>query len=536
MPVTVRKILQLPELKGFQLLAGESGLDNDIQYVDSMEVPEIGPWLKKWELMMTTGYALKGEEDALLHLIEELHRVQAAGLCIKTRFIGPLPEKALRRADELGLPLIQLPDEMSFAETVNFLIKFLVDDQNRRLEFSEKIHKRFTELELSGGSFEQIGQLLYSALGFPVIITDEQFRIYSMVSPDNEELREQFFNMLDSGFERDFSAMDSQEEFLRGNRDGFSLWVRKARSKERVCGFIFLAVSPDKLDEMARIVLDHAVTTITLEIMKQEALNQHHRLMNDNLFIDIIMQNIKTEEEARYRAQQQSWPQPPLLLAMMDINAFEELSQNRTEYQLLELKKSVGTIITQELEGQGITGAVISQSDRFFCVLSNRFWQQVPDMFQRILDRVREEISVDMTAGYVTGIPSYTGLWQAHNESLDAIHICRIEGIGCACIEDHRLEQAILRGKDNIYLKKYVENTIGKLEQYDRETGSDLLHVLEELVRNMGIRTKTAEALFLHRNTLLYRIKKMEQLTGCDLSRNDHLLHMALALMIRPYL
>jgi DNA-binding PucR family transcriptional regulator len=52
----------------------------------------------------------------------------------------------------------------------------------------------------------------------------------------------------------------------------------------------------------------------------------------------------------------------------------------------------------------------------------------------------------------------------------------------------------------------------------------------------MGVRTKTADALYLHRNTLLHRIQKIEQLTGRDLSRSKELTDLALALRMRPFI
>ncbi|EJW91354.1 protein containing Helix-turn-helix, Fis-type domain protein [gut metagenome] len=52
------------------------------------------------------------------------------------------------------------------------------------------------------------------------------------------------------------------------------------------------------------------------------------------------------------------------------------------------------------------------------------------------------------------------------------------------------------------------------------------------LIQNMGVRTQAAEALFLHRNTLLYRIRKIEQLLNCDLSNGEELIKLAIALKV----
>ena len=65
---------------------------------------------------------------------------------------------------------------------------------------------------------------------------------------------------------------------------------------------------------------------------------------------------------------------------------------------------------------------------------------------------------------------------------------------------------------------------------------SELLETLEVLVNNLGARNVTANALHLHRNTLIYRIKKIENQTGYDLSDPNSILEIALALRIKKFL
>ena len=54
-------------------------------------------------------------------------------------------------------------------------------------------------------------------------------------------------------------------------------------------------------------------------------------------------------------------------------------------------------------------------------------------------------------------------------------------------------------------------------------------------MNNLGARNVTANALHLHRNTLIYRIKKIENQTGYDLSDPNSILEIALALRIKKF-
>ena len=55
MPFSIEKMLQLREFKDCTVIAGHKGINRVIQCVDTMEVPDITPWLQCGELLITTG-------------------------------------------------------------------------------------------------------------------------------------------------------------------------------------------------------------------------------------------------------------------------------------------------------------------------------------------------------------------------------------------------------------------------------------------------------------------------------------------------
>ena len=58
MALTIKDALNFGGLKKCRLIAGKKGLSNIILHANSMEIPDIEPWLTKGELLITTGYAL----------------------------------------------------------------------------------------------------------------------------------------------------------------------------------------------------------------------------------------------------------------------------------------------------------------------------------------------------------------------------------------------------------------------------------------------------------------------------------------------
>jgi hypothetical protein len=67
---------------------------------------------------------------------------------------------------------------------------------------------------------------------------------------------------------------------------------------------------------------------------------------------------------------------------------------------------------------------------------------------------------------------------------------------------------------------------------YDREHGTELVRTLEVFLRCSGSWTKAAEVMFVHVNSLRYRIRRIEELTGRDLSSLEDQAALLLALRL----
>ncbi|MBD0291099.1 MAG: GAF domain-containing protein [Thermoleophilia bacterium] len=67
-------------------------------------------------------------------------------------------------------------------------------------------------------------------------------------------------------------------------------------------------------------------------------------------------------------------------------------------------------------------------------------------------------------------------------------------------------------------------DAVARLAEYDRQRGTSLLRTLEEFLRRRGNVSSTAEALYVHPNTLRQRLRRIHELTGIDLRRDDWLM------------
>src|SRR5215831_14301707 len=106
MGLAVREVLAAPCLARARVLAGERGLDRIVSRLNVMEVPDILPWVKPYELLLTTGYPLRDDPAALVRLVGDLAERDLAAIAIKFhRYIDVLPAEVLAEADRRGFPV-----------------------------------------------------------------------------------------------------------------------------------------------------------------------------------------------------------------------------------------------------------------------------------------------------------------------------------------------------------------------------------------------------------------------------------------------
>ena len=86
-------------------------------------------------------------------------------------------------------------------------------------------------------------------------------------------------------------------------------------------------------------------------------------------------------------------------------------------------------------------------------------------------------------------------------------------------IGDLGVYQLILNLTDHERLSDFCENTLGVLTEYDLRQNADLIKTLEAFFNCHGNLSQTAESLIVHRNTLLYRMNRINEIAGIDLSR-----------------
>jgi PucR family transcriptional regulator, purine catabolism regulatory protein len=113
-------------------------------------------------------------------------------------------------------------------------------------------------------------------------------------------------------------------------------------------------------------------------------------------------------------------------------------------------------------------------------------------------------------------------LRRSYHEARCALEASALTGVDTpevASYKDLGAFQLLLSLQDEDALRLYCDNLLGPLENGEGDYGDELMRSLEAFIEQNGQWERAARQLFCHRHTLRYRIRRIEELTGRDLSR-----------------
>jgi len=127
---------------------------------------------------------------------------------------------------------------------------------------------------------------------------------------------------------------------------------------------------------------------------------------------------------------------------------------------------------------------------------------------------------------------SLVDLRQSYYEAHYAIKIRKLKGDSSviASFDDLGSYGLLLGLQDTLSLEVFYDSVLGKLHDYDEQSSSDLVKSLACFLEANGHWGEAAERLYVHRHTLRYRMKRVEEISGRDLGSSQDRMEFWLAL------
>ena len=161
--------------------------------------------------------------------------------------------------------------------------------------------------------------------------------------------------------------------------------------------------------------------------------------------------------------------------------------------------------------------------------------EELEEIAHHVEESIAEEFGITSVIGIGTVVCHLRELADAYKEAQTAIEVGKVfdteksiinyENLGIG-----RLIYQLPTTLCEIFLSEVFKKS--SIDALDQET---LFTINKFFENNLNV-SETSRKLFVHRNTLVYRLEKIKKLTGLDLRQFDHAIVFKVALMVRKYL
>lgn len=180
--------------------------------------------------------------------------------------------------------------------------------------------------------------------------------------------------------------------------------------------------------------------------------------------------------------------------------------------------------------------AIFSNHLELLIVMGNYTEEQTRDFVWDIYSHATQIISKgeSLTAGCGKLTQSIRCLWKSYNQarSIQRLQNNSKQDNPVIFYSDMGIYKLLMGIEDREIIEEYYEKTILPLIEYDNKNDSDLAIVLRSYLRHNGSVKETSDELFVHRNTINYKLSKISEILGLDLSLLNSRLILSLGFML----
>ncbi|NLE45870.1 MAG: hypothetical protein GX620_14200 [Chloroflexi bacterium] len=534
---TVEEVQRLALPSEARLAGGAGGLHHLVQWAHRMSVyPPAFANLEEAEFALLTieDLTLLDERLTLGRVVETLAELRATGLAV----IGNVPDEAVAVADQLNLPLFRLPSASDLRDIERDIIRLIVEREAQLDRRGRQIYRQLAQLAIENRGLSAIATELLHITKKPIIIQDEHLTVQASAWP--ETLAVESPTMVALADDTELRA------WLRGRQlngetplytetpitpVGWTRGVATIIIEGRLAGYLSTLSPEGGMDDLDRLAVERGALVCAVEMAKQRAVEAARDRLHSELLDLILTASGDDERIVARRAAEMHYDLGGMHVVCV-FDAGEErasvLVNLASEFRATLLETGIRAFLST-YEGQLVAlctaedPAVLRQIEALAEAARVQFMRFAPD--------------VHISAGIGRPGQELTGLRRSFVQAGEALTLARtlFGEDRVLAFSDLGMYRLLCRLQDCEELNEFFAQTLAPLVKYDSSHHTELVPTLEAYFAHQGNVSQTAESLFLHRNSLLYRLERINQITGLDLANADDRFSLELALRIRPF-
>lgn len=372
-----------------------------------------------------------------------------------------------------------------------------------------------------GKNLQEIIQETANMLENPVLLPDSSGRLIA-VSSDKEIPDPVSMNLVSSGYvtgkfiqemqsgKLDIKIMESQGPILfdYGPFKDIRRIVSKIIVQKRTVAYLLVLETERRFREEDYEVIRMICDVISLNMSMKQSLSNYTGEFHEHLMIDLLNEN-ETDSIIQNAVDTKRWN----LTGSFSLVAACAPSSCADDYLYLEyLRMRVRNLIP---------ACKSVYYDRHLVLLLNR--KEGKQQIQIKTDLEKLFLEEQLAAGESIQFTNIMDIKKYYIQAVKSIELGQLleHQHGLFEYEDYYVYDLLNIAGGKTDLKDYCHQSLEILLRYDMSNGTDYFETLHEYLKHAMNKTRTADILYIHRNTMDHRIRKISELTGMDLADGE---------------
>lgn len=545
MEFRVKDLLTISSLKDAVVLSGQNYLNNVIKGATIMEAPDITDWLKGGELILTSLYPIRSfNDEEQKQFIGKLAEKGVSALVIKNhRFVTEIPQSIVGAGEAFSLPIIQLPKEIPYVDVIYPVMGEIMNNQVIKLQYYKEIHDRFTTLSLADEGPEKIIETLESLIGNPIALFDRNFQCIASTLPSLAvfELVEKipYYKQTEEIKFPHFRQIVKYPE-LNGQK-GYQIVV-PIETINHIKTYLLIGEVNRPLEELDFIAVENAATALSLELVKQFAVAEVDKKFKNDLLEELIEGKIKSPASIYQNANLIGWDLTGSFVAVLfKVSKNSETISSKRNKRGLSIQNEA---LVYEAIQRYMPNNIIGTKSSFVIVLwkieeidkNNMVWmsrlKEIASNIQELIKTQNSKIELQVGIGNIAN--NITEISNSFKKAQDALELGEIlngkEAI--TAFSELGIFRLLSQIDDFSLLKTFIPASLQKLLDYPQVNKGDLLQTLKVFLECNQNATRTAQVLYVHHKTAVYRLDRIKEITGMKFEDPEEMLSVQVGLKI----
>ncbi|MBI5669190.1 MAG: helix-turn-helix domain-containing protein [Chloroflexi bacterium] len=538
--ITVEDVRKLALPLGTRVVAGDGQLNRSVSWTTVIYLESKTPAkaLQRGEMVLVAPPEPNGTRQLSdVDVVRWASDMQAAAVVLSEN----ASPTAIAEANAFGMPLMVLPGGSRVRLVEKTVVSLLVDRKGQLERRATQIYRQLTQISSRNEGMAELVNAMARLTNKSIVVQDKRLKtIDSAVQPglighwdDVEQFLKNVYNLPEEIQDRHrVGDVDSPALLQSLPTPGLARYVSPIITKNIGRGYLSIIGRDTELDDIDLLVAEHGAAACALEMAKAKAVSDTEKRLRGTFLDRLLLGDVSQQEAIRQGERFEHDMTQTHIAIVLAWQGDKSPSNRRLETlvnQVVAQQRAAALVWQREKENELIVFHATDFDNPIdtSMKLAKAFTQEI----QRQYPSTRVAIGMGQPARDV-------GSWRnSYRDAVQALELAaRLQTDAPLYIGDLGVYQLILSLSDREKLMAFCDKTLGALTAYDDRQRADLIKTLEAFFACHGNLSQTADMLIVHRNTLLYRMNRINEIAQIDLNRPETRLALHLALTIRRLL